>query len=364
MPGIILRNVSKKFGKVTAVNDISLEIADGEFVALLGPSGCGKTTILRMIAGFEEPDDGEITIGDQVVFSRRKGIFVPPGRRNVGMIFQSYALWPHLTVFQNIAFGLEIAGLPRDEVRRRVQAALDMMQIQGFEDRYINELSGGQQQRVAIARMLVTRPQVFLMDEPLSNLDAKLRLDMRAEIKRLHADLGTTCVYVTHDQVEALTLATRIAILDKGIVQQFAKPMELYRVPVNLFVADFMGNPTVNVLHGTLGEDRLVLEGFGELEVPFDKLPKARCAVIATLRPEDVVVCHDREPGSVEARVHSVLPTGPEMIVRALCNGMTLTIRESPESDVMPDQIIHVKPRQGAVNIYDERSRALVCACV
>lgn len=364
MPGIILRNVSKRFGKVTAVNDVSLEIADGEFVALLGPSGCGKTTILRMIAGFEEPDDGEIIIGDQTVFSRHKGIFVPPGRRNVGMIFQSYALWPHLTVFQNIAFGLEIAKVPKDEVRRRVQAALDMMRIQGFEDRYINELSGGQQQRVAIARMLVTRPQVFLMDEPLSNLDAKLRLDMRAEIKRLHADLGTTCVYVTHDQVEALTLATRIAILDKGTVQQFAQPMELYRVPANLFVADFMGNPTVNVLHGTLSEGRLVLEGFGELDVPFDKLPKPGCAVIATLRPEDIVVCHTREPGSVEARVHSVLPTGPEIIVRALCNGITLTIRESPESAVAPDQVVYIKPRQGAVNIYDERSRALVCACV
>ncbi|MBC7083324.1 MAG: ABC transporter ATP-binding protein [Firmicutes bacterium] len=364
MPGIVLKNVSKKFGKVAAVNNVSLEIGDGEFVALLGPSGCGKTTILRMIAGLEEPDDGEITIGDEVVFSRRKGVFVPPGRRNVGMIFQNYALWPHLTVFSNIAFGLEIAGVPKDEIRRKVQAALEMMQIQGFENRYINEMSGGQQQRVAIARMLVTGPGVFLMDEPLSNLDAKLRLDMRAEIKRLHADLGRTCVYVTHDQVEALTLATKIAVLDKGTVQQFAEPMELYRVPANLFVAEFMGNPALNVLHGSVREGRLVVEGFGELEAPAGTLPTAAAGVIATLRPEDVLVYRTHEPGSVEARVHSVLPTGPEVIVRARCNRVTLTIRQSPESDVKPDEVIYVKPRQGAVNVYDKRSNTLICACV
>ena len=224
---IEIEKVSKKFGAVTAVDRLDLTVQAGEFLTLLGPSGCGKTTVLRMIAGLEIPDEGVIRIKDKTVFSSREGIYVAPGKRDLGLVFQSYALWPHMTVFENVAFGLQVQGAERKELEDRVHTSLDYMRLRGMEKRYPQQLSGGQQQRVALARMLVTRPSIFLMDEPLSNLDAKLRMEMRAEIKRLHWEAKATTLYVTHDQNEALTLSTQVAVMNKGVLQQVASRMNL-----------------------------------------------------------------------------------------------------------------------------------------
>ena len=243
MAEIVLKNVTKKFGSVTAVDNLSLVIKEGSFTTLLGPSGCGKTTTLRMIAGLDHPTSGEIWIGNRCVFSSEKGHYVPPGKRNLGLVFQSYALWPHMTVFENISFGLNVQKRRADDIREIASEVAAVLRIDDLLDRYPSELSGGQQQRVAIARVLVMKPQVMLLDEPLSNLDAKLRMDMRSEIKRLHSETGSTIVYVTHDQLEALTMSTDVAVLHNGILQQLAPPMDLYHRPKNEFIADFVAIP-------------------------------------------------------------------------------------------------------------------------
>ena len=262
MPEIKLTNVTKRWGKFFGVDNISLDIPDNSFITLLGPSGCGKTTLLRMIAGLETPTEGQIKIGDRVVFDSKAGINVPPNKRRVGFLFQNYALWPNMTVYQNIAFGLENLRLDvldpngkptgkerkmtKKEIEERVHVCARKVRIERFLDRYPAELSGGQQQRVAIARTLAPEPQVLFMDEPLSNLDAKLRLEMRYELQRLHVETGSTFVYVTHDQMEAMTLATRICLISNGVLQQYAEPLTVYNRPANLFVADFVGNPSMN----------------------------------------------------------------------------------------------------------------------
>src|SRR5512140_3719399 len=221
------------------IKNVSLTIDSGSFLTLLGPSGCGKTTLLRCVAGLEDPDDGEIYIGDKLVFSYDKGISLPSGKRDLGLVFQNYALWPHMKVNKNITFALQIQKMSREEMQKRVKESLAEVKMEGFEDRYPREMSGGQQQRIALARMLAYRPKVFLMDEPLSNLDARLRMDMRTELKRLHFSSGATTIYVTHDQVEALTMSTKIAIMKEGVLQQLASPDIVYHFPANLFVADF-----------------------------------------------------------------------------------------------------------------------------
>ena len=251
MPEIILKHVTKRFGKFVAVDDLNLTIESNAFITLLGPSGCGKTTTLRMIAGLETPTEGMISIDGKVVFDADKGINLPPNKRDVGFLFQNYALWPHMTVYQNIAFGLENLKWDKKRIDARVKELLAMLRIEQFEKRYPSELSGGQQQRVAIARTLAPGPKVLFMDEPLSNLDAKLRMEMRTELKRLHRDTDSTFVYVTHDQLEAMTLSTRVCIMQNGLLQQYAPPLEMYNNPANLFVADFMGNPTMNFIDGT-----------------------------------------------------------------------------------------------------------------
>ncbi|EEG56401.1 ABC transporter ATP-binding protein [Enterocloster asparagiformis] len=243
MSDIVLKNITKRFGKSVAVDNLNLTIADGDFITLLGPSGCGKTTTLRMIAGLETPTEGEIWIDGKCVFSAEKGINVAPSKRDVGFLFQNYALWPHMTVYQNISFGLENMKWPKDRIRKKVDELLKMLKIEEFEKRYPSELSGGQQQRVAIARTLATEPKVLFMDEPLSNLDAKLRMDMRTELKRLHLETRSTFVYVTHDQLEAMTLSTKICLMKKGLLQQYAPPLTVYHSPANMFTADFVGNP-------------------------------------------------------------------------------------------------------------------------
>ncbi len=274
MARIELRDVTKRWGGYYAVEHLDLTIEDNAFVTLLGPSGCGKTTTLRMIAGLETPTEGRITIDGVPMFDSEMGINVPPNKRRVGFLFQNYALWPNMTVFQNIAFGLSNindsgatvneAGevvrdetgkaparkLTKEEIKRAVNRVSAIVKIGQFMDRYPSELSGGQQQRVAIARTLAPGPRVLFMDEPLSNLDAKLRLEMRSELQRLHLSTGSTFVYVTHDQMEAMTLATRICLIDNGVLQQYDEPLTVYNKPNNLFVADFVGNPAVNFIEG------------------------------------------------------------------------------------------------------------------
>src|SRR5512136_985226 len=282
---IVIKNLTKRFGQVTAVNDVSLTIEPGAFLTLLGPSGCGKTTLLRCVAGLEDPDEGEITIGSKLVFSRRQGISLPPGQRNLGLVFQNYALWPHMTVQKNMTFALEIKKLPKEEMDKRVKESLAEVQMEGYADRSPREMSGGQQQRIALARMLAYRPKVFLMDEPLSNLDARLRMDMRSELKRLHHVAGATTIYVTHDQVEALTMSTTIAVMKEGILQQLGTPDQVYHFPANLFVADFIGNPKVNLLDGVVrGNDSVEL---GKFKIQMDA-HRAAGPVVVGVRPEDV----------------------------------------------------------------------------
>ncbi len=240
MADVILKDVTKKFGNVVAVNKSNLRVQDGEFLVLLGPSGCGKTTTLRLIAGLEEPTDGEIYIGDKLVND------VPPKDRNIAMVFQNYALYPHMNVYQNVSFGLRLRKMPKDEIDKRVNEVASMLGLENLLNRKPKELSGGQRQRVALARAIVRNPQVYLMDEPLSNLDAKLRVQTRGELIKLHKRLGVTTIYVTHDQVEAMTLGDRVVVMNKGIIQQIGKPKEVYDNPVNKFVAGFVGTPPMN----------------------------------------------------------------------------------------------------------------------
>ena len=264
MATVTFEHVNKQYGDFLAVNDLNLEIGDGEFMVLVGPSGCGKTTSLRMIAGLEEITSGTLRIGDRVVND------VPPKDRDIAMVFQSYALYPHMTVRENLAFGLKLRKVPKPEIERRVNEAAETIQLQKLLDRKPKELSGGQRQRVALGRAIVREPAVFLMDEPLSNLDAKLRVQTRAEIARLHQRLETTMVYVTHDQVEAMTMGTRIAVMNEGLLQQVGTPQKLYDEPINRFVAGFIGSPSMNFVEVTIdGEgDTARLVGPGDWSVP------------------------------------------------------------------------------------------------
>ena len=248
MPAVIVREVVKEFarGSVRAVDRVGFEVQEGELLVLLGPSGCGKTTTLRMIAGLEEPDDGEIWLGDRLVSSAERNLFVPTEKRNIGMVFQSYAIWPHMTVFDNVAYPLRVRHVPRDVVRQKVNNTLELVGLQGLEGRSATQLSGGQQQRVALARAMVFEPRLLLLDEPLSNLDARLRVQMRLELKHLQQETGITSVFVTHDQAESMALADRIIVMNKGRIEQIGSPTEIYERPRSRFVSEFVGS--INVL--------------------------------------------------------------------------------------------------------------------
>ena len=316
MPKIVLEHVTKCFDKFVAVDDLSLVIEDRDFITLLGPSGCGKTTTLRMIAGLETPTKGRITIGDTVVFDSESGIDISPAKRNIGFLFQNYALWPHMTVYENIAFGLENLKWSKGDIDRRVKEMMAMLKIGQFEKRYPSELSGGQQQRVAIARTLAPSPKVLFMDEPLSNLDAKLRLEMRSELKRLHVDTDSTFVYVTHDQMEAMALATKICLMNKGLLQQYAPPLEVYNRPSNLFVADFVGNPTMNFLSvkAEKVDDHAISFSMLGRSLSFrsrDVIPAVSDAVIG-IRPEFIKLGE----GNIRGVVYTTLPSGMETTVK------------------------------------------------
>ncbi|MBN1318719.1 MAG: ABC transporter ATP-binding protein [Anaerolineales bacterium] len=354
---IVIKNLTKRFGNVVAVNNISLTIEPGSFLTLLGPSGCGKTTLLRCVAGLEEPDGGEIYISNKLVFSYDKGISLPPGKRDLGLVFQNYALWPHMKVDKNITFALEIQKMGKEEMQERVKEALAEVQMEGYEDRYPREMSGGQQQRIALARMLAYRPKVFLMDEPLSNLDARLRMDMRAELKRLHHIARATTIYVTHDQVEALTMSSKIAVMKEGVLQQLDTPDTVYHYPANLFVADFIGNPKVNLIDANVDSPGLI--DLGKFKLSIDT-HNAAGAVVVAVRPEDISISTSPIPGAVEFNAYSVLPSGADTTIVARLGKLEITVKEAGTSKINLDDKIWLKFNSDMLNLYDKQSGKLI----
>jgi iron(III) transport system ATP-binding protein len=357
MPTINLRGVAKSYGgnAINAVSNLDLTIGDGEFMCLLGPSGCGKTTTLRMIAGLENLTAGEIQVGERLVDSVVKGVFVPPEKREMGLVFQSYALWPHLTIEKNTDFGLRLRNVPKAEREERANQVMRILGIEQYRDRYPSQLSGGQQQRVALARMLVVNPGVLLLDEPLSNLDARLRLEMRAELKRLHREFKTTIVFVTHDQWEAMTLATTIAVMKDGFLQQVGTPNDIYDFPANRFVAEFVGNPPINIIDLTRDGDCAAVAGrlFGA------RAPGLANAGSLGIRPEAIHFA--ARGGDIPAGLFSgpvevagILPTGGSWIVELLAGGDKLfrVTNEAPTMDVGTRGFFWAKPE--ALHVFEK----------
>ena len=352
---IVFEGCSKYFrsfkGKVDAIQDFSATIEDGEFFVLLGPSGCGKSTLLNLAAGLEQPTAGRILFGEKVVADAGRGIFVPPGARNVAMVFQSYALYPHMTVFDNVAFPLKVAGWKRKQIIEAVQRTVAIVGIEDLLDRKPSELSGGQRQRVAICRALVREPTVFLFDDPLSNLDAKLRVAMRAEISKLHHRLATTFIYVTHDQVEAMTMATRIAVIKDGILQQVDTPQTLYETPSNVFVAGFIGSPAMNFFKAKLDQsDGKLIVDTGEFQVEIPEEKKSTFGahtgkdLIFGIRPEDVHDPNFAPPGIasslVDCQVDVTELMGNEIFVHFMAGSQEFMGRVDPRAKMsIGDQV-------------------------
>jgi len=343
MAGIRVEKVSKRFGKVEALKGVDLEVRDQEFLVLLGPSGCGKTTLLRIVAGLEAPTSGEVYIGE------RRVTHLPPRLRGIAMVFQNYAIFPHLTVYENVAFGLRMKRRPEEEIRRKVGEVAALLHIEELLDRYPAQLSGGQRQRVAVARALAVEPEVLLMDEPLSNLDALLRLEMRAELKRLLKETRTTTLYVTHDQVEAMSLADRIAVMRQGEIVQLGTPTEIYHAPADTFVGGFIGNPPMNFLRaGALG-GRVVLEGFA---VP----SPVGGEVLLGVRPEDLRVSKEQAEGAFRARVLVVEPLGPHLQLTLEREGETFRALADPDFSVAFGEEVWVRPNPGRVRLFHPKT--------
>jgi len=357
MATVTFDGVWKKFGEVVAVNDLNLKIEDGEFMVLVGPSGCGKTTSLRMIAGLEEISEGTLSIGDRVVNH------VAPKDRDIAMVFQSYALYPHMTVRDNMAFGLKLRKTPKDEITRRVGEAAAMLSCENLLDRKPRELSGGQRQRVALGRAIVREPAVFLMDEPLSNLDAKLRVQTRAEIARLHQRLGTTTVYVTHDQVEAMTMGERIAVMSEARLQQVGSPQELYDHPDNRFVAGFIGSPSMNFLDVdvTGSGDAIVLKGDG-VELPLPERYKDSIKghegkkLAAGVRPEHLDMKVDGPSGTLSGNADVVEYLGNEELIHLTVGTLDVVALIGSEHRVKPGDDLQLKISLDKVHLFDPES--------
>ncbi|WP_071433176.1 ABC transporter ATP-binding protein [Angelakisella massiliensis] len=312
MSTITIKNVTKAFGDVVVLKEFDQVFQDKEFITLLGPSGCGKTTMLRMIAGFEKPTSGEISIDGKVVSSEKT--FVPPERRDIGMVFQSYAVWPHMTVFDNVAYPLKIKKLDKATIKQKVEWILDAVHLSQYANRMPNQLSGGQQQRVALGRALVAEPKLLLLDEPLSNLDAKLRESMRFEIKEIQKNFGITVVYVTHDQTEAMAMSDRVIVINRGIIQQVGSPLEIYRHPANQFVADFVGK--INFIKGQVKDGRVELTGLGQ-SLAYDGPLTGQ--VVVAIRPENIRL--SLEKGELHGKIHSMFYLGDVNDCRIDING-------------------------------------------
>ncbi len=353
----LLKTFPDRKERVYAVNDIDFAVDDGSFYTLLGPSGCGKTTTLRCIAGLERPDAGEIEVGDVAVFSSTRRTYVPAHKRDIGMVFQSYAIWPHMTVFDNAAFPLRVGGkkYSRAEITRKVEEALRIVELGGLEGRMATQLSGGQQQRLALARALVREPRVLLLDEPLSNLDAKLREQMRAELRELQRRLGITTLYVTHDQVEALSMSNRIAVMNQGKIVQEDAPREIYRAPRTRFVADFIGS--TNFIAGTWATDGRLGHAdtpFGPLEAQASQPLAAGERILLSIRPEDVRL-HRQAPAQatnlIDGRVASVMFVGEFLDCRLDVGGQELRTRQHPSAQLQRGQrvVVELPPEACAV---------------
>jgi len=354
---VSIKDLSLNFGHVKVLESLNLEVAQGEFIVLLGPSGCGKSTLLNCIAGLLDVSDGQIFIGGRNV------TWEEPKDRGIGMVFQSYALYPQMTVERNLSFGLRVARMKKDEIDRRVTRAAEILQIGPLLGRKPVELSGGQRQRVAIGRALVRDVDVFLFDEPLSNLDAKLRSDLRVEIKRLHQRLKNTMIYVTHDQIEAMTLADRIAIMKNGVIQQLDDPHTIYNRPVNLFVAGFIGSPSMNFLRGQVSGANFAVDG---ASIPlngykFDNEPNSTIEGVLGVRPEHIAVGEDAKkmPFSIESEIEIVEPMGADTIAWTKIGGQSLTFRAASEVHLVPGQKITIgfDPARGSVFNADSGER-------
>ena len=368
MAGLSFKHIYKKYpGGVTAVQDFCLEIKDKEFLVLVGPSGCGKSTTLRMIAGLEEITEGELFIGDKLVND------IAPKDRDIAMVFQNYALYPHMSVFDNMAFGLKLRKTPKEEIKRRVEEAARILDITHLLDRKPKALSGGQKQRVALGRAIVREPKVFLLDEPLSNLDAKLRASMRTELTKLHKSIGTTFVYVTHDQVEAMTMATRIVVMKDGIIQQVDTPQTLYDLPVNVFVAGFIGTPQMNFINSRLekkGDDIYVVFGDYELKLPRDKAANPALAdyigkeVIAGIRPE----CLSDEQRDIDANPDSTIEVeiditelmGAEIYLYITVDEQNIVARVSNNSKARQGDVVKIAFDMSRCHIFDKDTERII----
>jgi inositol-phosphate transport system ATP-binding protein len=348
---VYLKHLTKKFGNTKAVDDLSLEIKSGEFVAFLGPSGCGKTTTLLMTAGIYRPDEGEIFFGDQDV------TYMQPKDRNIGMVFQSYALYPHMNVYENIAFSMKLKKRPEDEMKKEVHEVADMLGIGNLLKRMPGELSGGQQQRVALGRALVKKPNLLLFDEPLSNLDARLRISMRSEIRRLQKDLGITCIYVTHDQIEAMTMADKVAVIKSGKLQTYEPPIKLHDEPKNLFIGQFVGNPPMNTWHTTLKEK----DGTCHVVMPDGVLMKTNltCSLpkdkdlVTGIRPEDIVIQDEPTEGTSSAEITLIEPLGRDNMLDCKCGSINFELLADPKKKLAVGDRIYFKANPTAWQIFD-----------
>ncbi|WP_277055816.1 ABC transporter ATP-binding protein [Treponema socranskii] len=367
MSKIVLTGINKYYGTNRVLKDVDLTIEDGEFMTLLGPSGCGKTTTLRVIAGLEKPQSGSIVMDGKRIVNAAESFFAPPAKRGLNLVFQSYALWPHMTVFDNVAFGLRVKHTPKDEIKKLVENALSRMQIGEYAGRYPSELSGGQQQRVAIARAIASPVKLLLLDEPLSNLDAKLRVDMRSELKRLHEEMGTTIIYVTHDQVEALTLSTRIAVFFNGHIEQVASPMSLYQNPASVRIAEFIGNPKINLTGGKAKRTEAGLEvesAFGNFTFQksdcTDKIPDGTFDCRIGFRPEEVTLSRTAFKGAVECRVYSSMPAGSETLIRLSVAGESFLAKRLGIRHYKADETVYAATAPEKLNVFDASSGVLV----
>jgi multiple sugar transport system ATP-binding protein len=363
MAEVRLENVCKHFDEVVAVDNFNMSIQDKEFVVLVGPSGCGKTTTLRMIAGLESITSGDVFIGDNLINK------LPAKDRNIAMVFQNYALYPHMTVFANMAFSLEMRQRPKEEIKQRVQEAAEILGIEHLLSRKPKQLSGGQRQRVAVGRAIVRKPEVFLFDEPLSNLDAKLRVQTRLELKKLHERLATTAVYVTHDQIEAMTMGDRIVVMKDGLIQQIGSPLELYDTPANKFVGGFIGSPAMNFFDADLvGEgDRLSLQS-GEVRIDLSPEISQKLAgygqkqIAVGIRPEDLPVCAEHAPGkTLQGNVEVVEPIGNETYVDLNAGSFNLIAAVGRKTIIKPHTHLVVTPSMENLHLFDFENGDAIC---
>ena len=348
MASVTLSEVNKHFGNVEVIPSINLTIADGEFVVLVGPSGCGKSTLLRMIAGLEEITRGAVHIGDRLVNH------VAAKHRDIAMVFQTYALYPHKTVRQNIEFALKLRKVASDQRSQKVAQAAEMLALTELLDRYPRQLSGGQRQRVAMGRAIVRDPAVFLFDEPLSNLDAKLRVDMRAQIKSLHHKLSATSIYVTHDQIEAMTMGDRIVVMNHGSIQQAGPPIEVYDRPANLFVAGFIGSPSMNLLPAVLSDDGMTLLGADIALGGYAPDSAKTREVICGMRPDHLVICDDR-PG-IPGRVEDIEPMGSETLAKIACQDTSITVLFRDRRPLELGQVVYLRPIVEFCHFFDPKT--------